>query len=111
MREAKKVPKGVSRVEKQRLSLQKSAPLIVPKKWPITVKGRGGRLDEADEQSQYCRMKAVAHKVRLLGKGRPEAASRYQKCLGSIEGEHQGQDLPKRRMPKTARAVLWEDGG
>ncbi len=48
---------------------------------------------------------------RLLGEGRPEAESRYRKCLGNIEGEHQGQDQPKRRMPKTARTVLWEDGG
>ena len=62
MRDVDKVPKGVSRVERQRLSLQKSAPLIVPKKRLITGKGRGGRLDEADEQSQNCRWKTVARK-------------------------------------------------
>ena len=62
MRDEDKVPKGVSRVERQRLSLQKSAPLIVPKKRLITAKGRGGRLEEADEQSQYCRLKTVARK-------------------------------------------------
>ena len=111
MRDIVKVPKGVSRVARQRLSLQKSAPLIVPTKRLIIVKGRGGRLDEADEQSQYRRLKTVAHKVRLLVEGRPEVESRYRKCLGDIEGAHQGQDQPKRRMPKTARTVLWEDGG
>ena len=48
---------------------------------------------------------------RLLVEGKPEAESKYRKCLGDIEGEHQGQGQPKRRMPKTARTVLWEDGG
>ena len=73
--------------------------------------GKGGRLDEADEQSQYCRLKTVAHEVRLLVEGRPEVESRYRKSLGDTEGAHQGQDQPKRRMPKTARTVWWEDGG
>ena len=91
-----KVPIGVSRVERKRLT---------------TVKGRGGRLDEADEQRQYCRLKTVAHEVRLLVKGRSEVESRYRKSLGDTEGAHQGQDQPKRRMPKTARTVLWDDGG
>ena len=90
MRDIDKSSLRVSRVERQRLSLQKSAPLIVPMKRLTTVKGRGGRLDEADEQSQYCRLKTVAHKVRLLVEGRPEVESRYRKCLDNIEREHQG---------------------
>ena len=49
--------------------------------------------------------------MRLLVEGGPEAESKHRKCLGNIEGSHQGQDQPKRRMPKTARTVLWEDGG
>ena len=47
----------------------------------------------------------------LLVEGRLETESRHRKSLGNIEGEHRGQDQPKRRMPKTARTVLWEDGG
>ena len=37
------LPIRVSRVERQRLNLQKSASLIVPKKWLTTTEGRGGR--------------------------------------------------------------------
>ena len=48
---------------------------------------------------------------KLLTEGRLEAESRCQKCLGSIMEKVKGHDQPKRRMPKTARTVLWEDGG
>ena len=46
------------------LNSQKSAPLIVPRKRPITVKGRGGRLEEVDQRSEYCCLKTV---VLMLG--------------------------------------------
>lgn len=39
----KKVPTGVSRVERQWLDLQNSASPIVPMKWLITTEERGGR--------------------------------------------------------------------
>lgn len=39
----KRIPTGVSRVERQRLNLQKSASPIVPMKWLITTEERGGR--------------------------------------------------------------------
>ena len=42
------------------LNLQKSAPLIVPKKQLTTVKGRGGRLAKTDERSRALVMKSVA---------------------------------------------------
>ena len=41
------------------LNLQKSAPLKVAMKRPITAKGRGGRLDEADQRSRCCCLKTV----------------------------------------------------
>ena len=45
---------------KVQLDSQKSAPPIVPKKQPTTVKGRGGRLAKADERSHTLVMKSVA---------------------------------------------------
>ena len=45
---------------KVQLNSQKSAPPIVPKKQPTTVKGRGGRLAKADERSHTLVMKSVA---------------------------------------------------
>ena len=41
------------------LNSQKSAPPIVPMKRLTTVKERGGRLEEADQQSRCCCLKTV----------------------------------------------------
>jgi len=45
------IPTGVTHIERWWLSLQKSALLIVPKKWLITRKERGRRLAKTDERS------------------------------------------------------------
>ncbi len=47
----KKIPTGVTHIERWWLNPQKSALPIVPTKWLTTRKGRGRRLAKADERS------------------------------------------------------------